>query len=153
MKNAGYLERIYAMMKDMGSPNWFSLGTQKLSRTEFRLLQEVVAEREKGQDIISSELARRLGVTRSAISQIVAKMEERDIIVRVPSPTDRKIAYVRLSEKSLSMFEECCRHANEVINRVVEKLGDEKMEALLQANAEFVAVLKDVRAEMGTCKK
>ncbi len=120
----------------------------KLSRTEFRMLREIVTEREKGREIISSELARRLGVTRSAVSQLVAKLEAQGIIERVPSTTDRKIAYVRLSGKSLELYREMCTEANRVMERVAEELGAEKLDALFAANEEFLTVLKRVRAEI-----
>ena len=142
-----YLARLIQAAKNIEGLELFA-DKAKLSKTEFGMLREIVFEREKGRDIISSELARRLGVTRSAISQIVAKMELQGIIERASSPVDRKIAYVRLSEKAKAIFTQQCREANELIGRVVKEYGADKMDALLNAYEEFSAVLVKVRKEM-----
>ena len=87
-----YLLKLFHLVKDLGDIDFF-WGKAKLSRTEFRILWEVANEQCEGRDIISSELARRIGITRSAVSQIVAKLEKNGIVKRVGSEYDRKIAY------------------------------------------------------------
>ena len=147
MENNEYLVKLIQAAKDIERLQLFE-GKVKLSKTEFRMLREIVIERERGNDIISSELARRLDVTRSAISQIVGKMEDRGIVERVDAPNDRKIAYVRLSEQATSLFKEQCCEANELIARVVAEYGEDKMNALFAAYDEFYSVLARVRKEM-----
>lgn len=139
-----YLVKFFQIVREMENLDFFS-GVSKLSRTEFRLLREIVMEEEKGKMIISSELARRLGITRSAVSQIVTKMEERGIVQRVDSPTDRKIAYIRLSESSLAVFEEQCKEANGIMRQVIAELGEEKMKELFAAFEEFCKVCARVQ--------
>lgn len=145
-----YLIKFFQIVRDMENTDFFA-GVSKLSRTEFRLLREVVMEEEeKGKSIISSELARRLGITRSAISQIVTKLEMKGIVKRVDSPTDRKIAYIRLSDSSLTVFEEQCKEANAIMERVVELVGEEKMNAFFHAyEAVGDAVAKAIKEAKG----
>ncbi len=135
-----YLIKLFRTIKDMENIDLFPEAS-KLSRTEFRLIREIVIEGERGKDIISSELARRLGVTRSAVSQIVTKLEKEGIVQRVGAPDDRKIAYVRLSKRSRRIFQAQCRQANEIMDRVVGKLGEEKMKLLIQTYDEFSEAL------------
>ena len=49
--------------------------THSLNNTEMQMMREVVAAEETGGRIISSQLAKKLGVTRSAVSQMVHKLE------------------------------------------------------------------------------
>lgn len=142
-----YLVKFIQIVKEMESLDFFMVGA-KLSKTEFRLLREIIMEGEKGQKIISSELARRLGVTRSAVSQIVSKMEERGILQRVDSPTDKKIAYIQLSERAYAVFEEQCKQANSIMEQVVQRLGEEKTNGLIRTYDEFASTLASVRGEM-----
>ncbi len=142
-----YAVRLFQAVESVEGLKFFSDGAE-LSRTEFRLLREVVAEQTKGNDIISSELARRLGVTRSAVSQIVTKLEKSGIVVRAAAPDDRKIAYVRLSEKSLALYEKQCRQANRLLNRVAEQFGKERTKQLSEDCDEFIRLLKETHAEM-----
>ena len=147
-----YLLKLFQTLKEMEDLSLFS-DAAKLSGTEFRMIREIVLEWEKGRDIISSELARRLGVTRSAVSQIVTKLEKRDIVKRVASDKDRKIAYVRLSDRCFAIFEEQCKEANAIMERVVGDLGEEKVKLLISVYDEFSAALARARkaqTESGT---
>ncbi len=150
METNEYLVKLFKVIKDMESLDLFS-DAAKLSKTEFRLVREVVMEGKEGKDIISSELARRLGITRSAVSQVVTKLEQRDVVKRTAAPDDRKIAYIRLSDRSMAIFEEQCKQANAIIEAVVEELGDEKIRKLIAEYEEFSAAL--VRARESAMKK
>lgn len=141
-----YLIKLIQTTKDFEGINFFS-GDAQLGKTEFRLLREIVMEGEKGGRIISSELARRLGVTRSAISQIVTKLEEKNIVQRVDSPTDKKIAYVQLSDRALSIFEEQCTQANALMERAVKEFGEDRLRELISAYDDFFIVLSKVKKE------
>ncbi len=140
-----YLVKLIQIAKDMENLGLFDGG--KLNKTEFRLIREVLIEGERGKKIISSELARRLGITRSAVSQMVTKLEKQDVLMRTESPIDKKIAYVQLSDKAYGIFETQCRQANATMERVVEEMGEEKLSALVAAYDEFLAVFQKVTAE------
>ncbi len=141
-----YLIKSFELMRSLENVDFFA-GVSNLSRTEFHLLREVILEAEKGKNIISSELARRLGITRSAVSQIVTKMEQRGIVNRVSSPTDRKIAYICLSESSMAVFEEQCKQANETMKRIVELYGEDKIRTFFNEYVELRKVVDHVMKE------
>ena len=139
-----YLQKLFSIGKRTEELNFFA-DAAKLTKTEFRLLREIVAEGEKGKNIISSELARRLGITRSAISQIVTRLEARGNIIRKSSPTDRKIFYVCLSERTYAIYDEQCKQANEIMDLVLADLGEERVQALIAESEEFIAALGRAR--------
>ena len=141
-----YLIKSFELMRTLENIDFFA-GVTNLSRTEFHLLREVILESEKGKHIISSEIARRLGITRSAVSQIVTKMEQRGIVNRVASPTDRKIAYIRLSEQSMAVFEEQCKRANETMQRIVDIYGEDKIKTFFAEYDELRKVVDQVMKE------
>ena len=141
-----YLIKSFELMRSMENIDFFD-GVTNLSRTEFHLLREVILEAEKGKNIISSELARRLGITRSAVSQIVTKMEQRGIVKRVASPTDRKIAYICLSESTMAVFKEQCRHANETMQRIVDVYGEDKIRTFFEEYDALRKVVDQVMKE------
>lgn len=146
METNEYLLRLIQITKDMEALDLFA-DCGKLSKTEFRLIREIVKEREQGRNIISSELARRLGITRSAVSQIVTRLEQQGVVTRTPSAVDRKIAYICFSERSLAVFDQQCREANDIMDRVIGELGEDKMKLLIQTYDEFRAALAKVRAQ------
>ena len=131
-----YLLKLFHLVKDLGDIDFF-WGKAKLSRTEFRILWAVANEQCEGRDIISSELARRIGITRSAVSQIVAKLEKNGIVKRVGSEYDRKIAYIRLTDEAKETFMQQARQANEFAERVLAEFGRERLDKLLDESREF----------------
>lgn len=131
-----YLLKLFHLVKDLGDIDFF-WGKAKLSRTEFRILWEVANEQCEGRDIISSELARRIGITRSAVSQIVAKLEKNGIVKRVGSEYDRKIAYIRLTDEAKETFLQQARQANEFAEHVLAEFGRERLDKLLDESREF----------------
>ena len=137
------LVSFFQIVREMETGELFE-HKSKLSGTEFRMLREILLEGEKGKCIISSELARRLGITRSAVSQIVTKLEKQNIVQRTASDTDRKIAYIKLSPRAVEVFEEQCRHPNRVIEKVVRIYGEEKMDELIASCKELSRVFADV---------
>ena len=144
MESGKYLNKLILTVKFMEGIDILPASVN-LSQTEFRLIREIVMEREAGNKIISSELARRLNITRSAVSQIVTKLEKRGIVERTASPTDRKIFYVVLSESSLNVFHGMCDEANKLVNRVVEEFGKEKTDQLIELYEEFASAFNRVR--------
>ncbi len=142
-----YLIKLFQIIKDMENVSLFR-ERAKLSKTEFALLREIVMEGENGRKIISSELARRLGITRSAVSQLVTKMEKEGVVKRVASPTDRKIAYIQLSDESVAVFEEQCKEANDIMQHVVDKMGEDRIRELIATYDEFFAALTQVQKEV-----
>lgn len=146
MKINEYVSKILEVAKGMENIDLFE-GKAQLSKTEFRLLKEIVLEGEKGKSIISSELAKRLGITRSAVSQIVTKLEQENIVKRVAAPDDRKIAYVQLSENAMKVFEEQLAKINAFMERVVTVFGEEKMHEFVSLYDEFAGIVKTLRKE------
>lgn len=117
---------------------------EALSKTEFRLLREIVLERQNGKQIISADLAKRLGITRSAVSQLVTKLEKKGIVKCVDSITDHKIAYIELSDAALALYEEQSKRANEIAEQVVLHFGEERLEAFIKEYQALSKVLHDL---------
>lgn len=133
-----YLVKFFQIAKGIESVQLFPQ-TAELSNTEFRMLREICLEAEKDKNIISSELARRLGVTRSAISQIVTKLEKQGIVRRTASDNDKKIAYIQLSDNARTIFEAQCEQANALIEKVVNDYGEKRMDQLLTMFSDLAA--------------
>ena len=152
MESGKYLNKLILMIKFMDGLSILPEGIN-LTQMEFRLIREIVLEEEAGSHIISSELARRLGITRSAVSQLVAKLEKRNVVKRVASPTDRKIFYVALSDSALSAFKKNWKAANDFVNRVVEEFGAENTDKLIALSEEFVKTFESVRKENNLKRK
>ena len=95
--------------------------------------------------MISTQLAKNLGVTRSAISQIVKRMENNGIIKRVPDAVDRKIAYIEISDERLDECNADLKACKEFLLRVIKKYGEEKFETMCDMVGDFMEVIETER--------
>ena len=142
--NEEYLAKVFNLVKKM-EVGQFTKIRARFNHSEMRMLGEVLRAEYEGKRVISTQLATRLGVTRSAISQMVNKLEARGVIKRVADEVDRKIAYIELSEEAKKAYEEeydvCC----ELVGKLIKKMGKEKLDTMLELGAEFNAAVAEIR--------
>ena len=119
------------------------------SSTEMRLMGEILNASYMGKRMISTQLAKTLGVTRSAISQIVNRLEREGVVKRLPDDVDRKIAYVELTEQTLKMYKDDIKVCVAFVDKVVEKFGAERFNEMCASLNDFCDL---VATEKGKCK-
>jgi len=131
-----YIERIVASLRKIG--NFNKIGReQPFNNTEMRLLGEIAYVDNRGGRIISTELANAIGVTRSAISQIVNKLEAQGIVVRVPSDTDRKRVYIELTESAKKAYNSEKQHISDTITEISKLMGEKDMATFVKLLDKF----------------
>lgn len=121
--------------------------------TELRLLAEIVSAKQEGKRLISTQLATRIGVTRSAISQIVNRLETEGIVMRVPDAVDRKIAYIEFTEKTVEIYEKDWKLCQRYIGSVVKKFGEERFYQMCSLCNEFISLLEEEKQLIESKKK
>ncbi len=145
-KNQKYLSAVFSILKKreilaVADKN------NHYNDTELRLIGEILAARREGERLISTELATRLGITRSAVSQIVKRLETEGVITRLPDDTDRKIAYVELTKSALKEYEADIKTCAEFTGRVVARFGEENFWTMCDLVTQFVDCIKEERKE------
>ncbi|MBQ8374734.1 MAG: MarR family transcriptional regulator [Clostridia bacterium] len=135
-ENKDYLFQLFEMVKDLRLAS-NTQRDERFNQTEVRLMTEIVYAKSKGERLISTQLASRLGVTRSAVSQIVNRLEEEKVIVRLPDEVDKKIAYVELSEEMETKFAEVIDKYSAFVGKVVAAFGKRRLEKMLSLIREF----------------
>ncbi len=113
------------------------------NETEMCLIREILEANKKDSRLISTQLATRLGVTRSAISQIVNRLEKAEVVKRVPDPVNKKIYYVELLEGTEEKYNEDLAVCNEFITKTIEAFGEEKFALLCKFVEEFSVVAEE----------
>ena len=145
MTGEAYLGKIQAMTRKLQNVV-FVKGKKSFNNSELRMLEEIVAADKKGERLISTQLADKVGVTRSAISQMVNRLSEKGLVQRVPDDVDRKIAYIELTGNAKELYNAQRKRMGEVVAKVVADFGADKANQMLTLVDEFCdSVYKIVR--------
>ena len=145
MTGEAYLGKIQAMTRKLQNVV-FVKGKKSFNNSELRMLEEIVAADKKGERLISTQLADKVGVTRSAISQMVNRLSEKGLVQRVPDDVDRKIAYIELTGNAKEHYNAQRKRMGEVVAKVVADFGADKANQMLKLVDEFCdSVYKIVR--------
>ena len=131
------LQELYSIARRLESAQLFNHAFP-FNNTEMQLIKEILRAKETGGRMISSRLAKVLGITRSAVSQMVSKLEAKNVVQRVHDDKDRKIAYIELSDTARAQYEDMKDRVNAILSSVIGELGDEKVETFVKSAHEFV---------------
>ena len=138
-KEKGYLDKIFRILKMRENVKVIDKDS-RFNQTELRLLGEIVAGRYEGKRYISTQLAKSLGITRSAVSQIVNNLEKVNVVKRVPDEVDRKIAYIEITDEFSDLFAEDLQKAIHFVSVIVEKMGEERFFEMCDLFEEFMCI-------------
>ncbi|MBQ8406414.1 MAG: MarR family transcriptional regulator [Clostridia bacterium] len=98
--------------------------------------------------MISTQIAKKIGLTRSAVSQMVNRLEERGIVKRVPDDVDRKIAYIELSEYAQEKYENERNTYAQFVSSLIQEFGKEKLDKLLELFDNFVETAATIKKDV-----
>lgn len=103
--------------------------------SEINFLQEIDASTQGGGEINAVELANQMSVTRSAVTQMCNKLEERDLIEKYLKPDNKKEKYLRLTKagnKALKDFEKEHMEANDRMCTYINSLGESERKTVIE---------------------
>jgi DNA-binding MarR family transcriptional regulator len=86
-----------------------------------------------------SRLAEVLNVSLSNATGLIDRMEERGFIERTRVPADRRIVLVRLTAEGVRLLEEQDAMSEDLMRRVLDKLGPNQLSVVAQATADLRA--------------
>ena len=144
--NESYVRAFYEIMKK-SEGLYLTTKNARFSDTELRLIAEVSAAGYENNRLISTQIADRLGITRSAVSQIVNNLEKRGVVKRVADEVDRKIAYIELTEETYATYEKEWKLCIQFAGKCVKKFGEDKFAQMCDLFNEFFEILETERAE------
>lgn len=131
-----YLNMLFAVLHRAESLS-VAVKKTRFNGTEIRLISEILNAKYIGKRLISTQLAKRLDVTRSAISQIVNRLEKQGVLKRVADEVDRKIAYIELTDEAFEAYKEDLALYVNAVGRIVEKFGVKRFEEMCALFNEF----------------
>jgi DNA-binding MarR family transcriptional regulator len=117
----------------------FEYGGTNLFRSEVHILEMI----EKRNGITASEIGELMGVTKGAVSQVIAKLGKKGLIERFPRAGNTKMQEIFLTEKALAVLADHDKHEGKLIREVMAELkgcgsGEiERFAGIVNAVADF----------------
>ncbi|QJD85445.1 MarR family winged helix-turn-helix transcriptional regulator [Cohnella herbarum] len=81
-------------------------------------------------EAIAVDIANEFGMTRGAVSQLLDKLEEHQLVVRKPHPTSRRSLQIEITPKGNEIIDQMLRAYNTEIEQLVTSYSPEERKAL-----------------------
>lgn len=116
----------------------------------FILVAVAVVTQRRPEGVTMKELADMSHTTMSAASKKIRILEEKGLIERRTSKTDRRNSYITLSEKGKAICEKERKRKNDWLLKVISRMGEDDMEQLITLSNRMFDIMETIEAEDST---
>ncbi|WP_409291194.1 MarR family winged helix-turn-helix transcriptional regulator [Peribacillus sp. SCS-37] len=103
----------------------------------------------KSRECTSTELAEVFEVKKSAITAIINRLWEKDLIERTRDEKDRRVVYLSLTEKGEAMYLEAEERIYLLVESLISRFEQEEIEKFLETYEKLNKVLLDIKYNLG----
>ena len=114
-----------------------------LKLAEGHLLFRIVEDGSVSPESLKNEL----GVSKSAVSQMLSNLESEGYILREIDPDDRRRIIVLPTDKTKALSKHLTDHTDGLIETVISRFGEEKAVLFLDLVEELTNVIKSIKEE------
>ncbi|MDO4173342.1 MAG: MarR family transcriptional regulator [Eubacteriales bacterium] len=139
-------DALVESMHSMKRLHWNSL-LRDVSNHEFGFLMMILRFQKRNPEvkgIYVSDLAKKLCITKSAVSRMLGNLEKWGLVERAVDPNNRRNTFVYLTEKGSTL----CREQNErmraFLHQVETELGEQRYQEILTGMQELSAAMARV---------
>lgn len=115
---------------------WILFGKQEREMTDFQLTNQqhvLLTLIIRNMSVTPTELAEKLDITKSAVSQMLKKLEEEGFIVRKQHPKDKRAVILELGKKGLIYRAEVRLFNKKMVEKYYSKLSPEELLQMLHS--------------------
>ncbi|HIS49337.1 MAG TPA: MarR family transcriptional regulator [Candidatus Gallacutalibacter pullistercoris] len=94
-----------------------------------------------------SRLRDAMCMTMPAVSQFLRTLEEKGLIRRETSPTDRRVTLVSVTEKGKDILDESQKQFNQMLDKLIEQYGPNDLEQLIYMLKRLSGTIQELRGE------
>lgn len=122
-----------------------------ISHAEFWLLITISERSRQHQDaregglvgVTTTELVEELEVTPSAVSRMLRGIEDRGLIRREASKTDRRVAYLMVTEAGNALLDQEMARRDIMIERVLRRMGEQDARRFIELFTRLYQIVKE----------
>lgn len=115
-----------------------------LAMAEFFVLVEIerISKEREECGVTSSELAERMEQTISSVSKMIKNLEEKGYVMRNPSPKDRRVCYISVTEKGRETIKQVRAKQEKILQYTCEQMGESDMREFKRLLKKWHSILK-----------
>lgn len=98
--------------------------------------------------VTSSALAQWLNVNKSAITALIRRLEEKELVLRERIDEDRRVVYLSLSQKGTQLYEECQQRIHMLVHNLVSAFDEKELYQFIETYKKINELLDEKIAEM-----
>jgi DNA-binding MarR family transcriptional regulator len=119
-----------------------------INMSEFFVMENIAANDSDSENNINvSQIQCSLYISKAAVSQILSSLENKGYVVRETDKTNRRKITVTLTATGKKVLEEAKNSAEQNIDKIIARFGEEKMSQLLSLFEELVDVTDGIKQE------
>ena len=142
-KEMEYLEVLVKLRKVIRSINLESKKIEKefhVSIPQLLILQYL--SKQDSKQASSKDIKGYINLNASTVSGIIVRLEDKGLVARLPNCEDRRVAYIKLTDKGSNLLVESPTTLQEKLSKRLKKLSQEEIDAL-NHNIELLTKLLD----------
>ena len=99
--------------------------------------------------VTSSELAEVFQVNKSAITAIINRMVDRDLIQRIRDENDRRVVYLSLTSEGNKLFLEAQERVKRLVESIITQFEEQEITSFLNTYEKLAQILINKKEELG----
>ena len=103
-----------------------------------------ILSKESGRRLTATDLCERTKTLKSQMNRVLNSMEEKGLIYRERSTEDKRQIYVTLNWEQSEAYQKEHRKNLQLVNAVIDRLGKEKAESMIEDLAAIAAIAEEV---------
>lgn len=103
----------------------------------FSVMRKIMIDNPDMEQVALSEIVKRIEVSKSAITQNINRLEDRNLVERVTLKSDRRATYVRFTRCGLESFERERKYVDSLLRKIVELMGEKDTKTLIELIKKF----------------
>lgn len=136
-------EKIYQILQKFHKINIQKKSIGELPRSELMMLKKIKMNSSGTEGITISALSDMMMISKSAVSQAINTLEDKDYVKRTTTRNDRRLVYVQLTEKGQQCLDKELQAFFLGLNRIFTEMGDADAEELLRLLSKLYSIVSE----------
>lgn len=146
--NPQIIERFLRLGEDMRKQGMEVFRCGDLTKSEMGIMFIVQTHEARGQTVGTATISEKMGIGKSAVSQVVNGLECRGLIRRRINKTDRRLFDICLTEEGRQLIAGERRRVEELVKNILQRMGADKAEQLINLMEEYRQAVGDLHEQM-----